>query len=283
MLDLSCLITLRWRQAHWQTKPFTTPTNSRQLKRPRLSPESPPRNVTSLSPADLEAFLRCFIMDLEDVDELTDADLKAMASLPPHLQGNSKSRTVPRLTYNKSKPENSNSISSVWSTGLCEPHQGLSTKLVKSIFDNLFGLIFYPPPPFDPAVQRSAYGMVLAGMKSVMNRNYDEEYGYLDESVFKPCMACACRKLLSDNQFLHTLLLTGYCTDPPATELIIMLENVWNIIIPSLRPGFTTESASVWINSALWESRALRRRLSNSNIEIEYVDIAATDSMDTPF
>lgn len=175
----------------------------------------------------------------------------------------------------------SNSISSVWSTGLCKPHQGLSTNLVKSIFDNLFGLIFYPPPPFDPAVQRTAYGMVLAGMKSVMNRNYDVEYGYLDESVFKPCMACACRKLLSDDQLLHTLLLSAYCTDPPATEMIMMLENVWNII-PSLRPGFTKKSASIWINGALSESRALRLRLSNSNIELDFVDVTSTDSVDTP-
>lgn len=55
----------------------------------------------------------------------------------------------------------------------------------------------------------------------------------------------------------------------------MMLETVWKIL-PSLRPGFTTESTSVWINGALSESRALRRQLVNSNIEVEYVDVTAT-------
>lgn len=78
-------------------QPVTTPSNSRQLKRPRMSPDSPTRNLTSLNPADLdpadlELFLRCFVMDLEDGDDLTDEDLKAMSSLPPSLQGSSFSR-----------------------------------------------------------------------------------------------------------------------------------------------------------------------------------------------
>lgn len=72
-------------------RPGRRPTlhNSDQLallKRP-MSSDSPIWDVTTLSHADLDTSLRCFIMDLEDGDELTDADTKAMASLPPRLQG----------------------------------------------------------------------------------------------------------------------------------------------------------------------------------------------------
>ena len=131
-------------------QPATTPSNSRLLRQPRMSPDSPTRDLTSLKAADLEVFLRCSMMDLRDGDHLTDEDLKAMSSLPPHLQSSSFSQKVPRLTYDKSQPENSNVPSPIWSTGLCEPHQRLSDRLVKSTFDNLFGLIFSSRPSFAP-------------------------------------------------------------------------------------------------------------------------------------
>ena len=57
-------------------------------------PRIPYRDVPSLSPADLEAFLKCFIMDLEDGDELTDgrpANHGQIAISPPRHFNISKS------------------------------------------------------------------------------------------------------------------------------------------------------------------------------------------------
>lgn len=171
-----------------------------------------------------------------------------MSSLPPHLQSSSFSQEVPILTYDKSQPENSNVPSPIWITGLCEPHQRLSVRLVKPTFDNLFGLIFYPPPPLGPVLHRTGFAMVIAGMRAVINKKYNENYRRL---VFIPCMGCGCRKLLSEDQFLYTILLC-----------ISILHR------PPVNRRF---------NSTLEESQGLRLEISKSNIEIEYVEIDAPD------
>lgn len=145
------------------------------------------------------------------------------------------------------------------------------------MFDNLFGLIFYPPPPLDSVVHRTGFEMVIAGMRSVINKKYDEVFGWLDESVFKPCMACACRKLLSEDQFLYTIPLSAYCTDPPSTEVSTILETIWDLL-PSLRPDYTVHDVKLWANSAFEESQDFRLKISKSNIEIEYVEIAIPDT-----
>ena len=119
--------------------------------------------------------------------------------------------------------------------------------------------------------------MVIAGMRSVINKKEDEVFGWLDESVFKPCMACACRKLLSEDQFLYTILLSAYCTDPPSTEVSTILETIWDLL-PSLRPDYTVHDVKFWVNSAFEESQEFRLAISKSNIEIEYVEIAAPDT-----
>lgn len=142
------------------------------------------------------------------------------------------------------------------------------------MFDDLFGLIFHPPPPLDPVVHRTRFKMVIAGMRSVINRE-DEDFGWLDGSVFKPCMACACRKLLSEDQFLFTILLSAYCNDPLSTEVSTILESIWNLL-PSLRPDYTLHDVKLWVNSAFEESQQFRLEISKSNIQIGYVEIRYT-------
>lgn len=217
------------------------------------------------------------MMDLRDGDDLTDEDLKAMSSLPPHLQSSSFSQEVPILTYDKSQPENSNVPSPIWITGLCEPHQRLSVRLVKPTFDNLFGLIFYPPPPLGPVLHRTGFAMVIAGMRAVINKKYNENYRRLDESVFIPCMGCGCRKLLSEDQFIYTILLCISILHRPPVNRRLYYFRKYLGSIPSLRTDFTTQDVSLRVNSTLEESQALRLEIFKSNIEIEYVEIDAPD------
>lgn len=113
--------------------------------------------------------------------------------------------------------------------------------------------------------------MVIAGMESVMDSNYDEIFGWQTDSVFEKCIGCRCTRLLSEEMFIYTLFIYLSCGDKVDENLESILTHVY-MIWPEVVEGYTECTAHFCIESAQREGCSLRKELEQLGIELQYIN-----------
>lgn len=217
--------------------------------------------IAGLSPSYLNLFLRCFVVDLDDENEDTfRADEAAIRQLPSELRS---SHCLPSTTASSSDPLSN-------SEHFCKTHSQISPELVISLYNSLKTLIFHPPAAIGPTVHRNAHSMVIAGMESVMDSNYDEMFGWQNDSVFEKCTGCRCTRLLSEEMFIYTLFIFLSCSDKVVENLESILTHVY-LIWPEVVEGYTEYTARFCIECAQREGCSLRKEIEQLGIELQYI------------
>lgn len=102
--------------------------------------------------------------------------------------------------------------------------------------------------------------MVIAGMESVMDSNYDEMFGWQDDSVFEKCIGCRCTKLLSEEMFIYILFIFLSCSDKVDENLEAILTQVY-LIWSEVVEGYTDFTARFSIECAQREGCSLRKEI----------------------
>lgn len=141
---------------------------------------SPPSNIIArISPSHLDLFLRCFVVDLDaENEDMLRADEAAIGHPPGELRS---SHRLPSPTASPSDPLSN-------TKHFCKTHWQISPKLVTSLRNSLKTLIFHLPAAINPIVYRKAHSMAIVEMESVMDSNYDEMFGWQNDSVFEKCI-----------------------------------------------------------------------------------------------